>query len=227
MSTTPQQMLLLSNVRIVFPKLLLGQEEAFTGRPGQPQQPGTNKDPYYSASFIIAPTDPQIAAIKAEIARVAQSKLKDNWEEMLKVFQAKDKLPIHDGLLKASKPYGAAFKGNLYVSARNNAKNGPIPVYDNVNDPKTNEARIILSPTDPKFPYSGSFVNAYLNFFYYNQGGGEGIGAGICGVQFHADGERLGGGGMVAAAGAFKAAPPPAEVAQKAAATGQGAASLF
>jgi hypothetical protein len=225
MSNPTQQMLLLSNVRITFPKLLAGQEESFKGTPGKAGD-SKNNDPYFSAGFIIVPTDPQVAAIKAEIARVAQAKFPQNWEEMLKIFQAKDKLPIHDGMLKANKPYGAAYKGNLYVSARNNAKQGPIPVYDNVIDPKTGEPRVILSPTDPKFPYSGSYVNAYLNFFYYNQGGGEGIGGGICGVQFHADGERLAG-GVTAAAGAFKAAPPPADVAQKAAASGQGAASLF
>jgi hypothetical protein len=218
-------MLLLSNVRIVFPKLLAGQEEVFKGTVGA-ANPGADKDPYFSAAFIITPTDPQLLTIKAEIERVAKAKFPANWEEMVKIFQAKDKLPIHDGMLKANKPYGAAYKGNHYVSARNNAKHGPVPVYDNVQDPKTGESRVITSITDPKFPYSGSFCNAYVTFFYYNQGGGEGIGAGICGVQFHADGERLAG-GVTAKAGAFKASAPPAEVLQKAAASGEGAKSLF
>jgi hypothetical protein len=221
MSDQVQDLLYLQNLRIVFPKLLAGQEEVFKGKDG------ADKDPYYSASWLIDPTDPQVELVKAEIRRVAQKKYPQNWEEMLKVFQAKDKLPIHDGLLKANKPYGAAFKGMLYISARDNAaKKPPRAVYDNIVDPKTGHARVITSPTDPKFPYSGAFTNVYLSFFTYNQGGGEGIGASIAGVQFHADGERLAG-GVTAQASAFKAAPPPAAVAQKAVATGQGAASLF
>lgn len=209
-------MLLLSNVRIVFPKLFVGQEEPFGGK----------GDPYYSASFLVEPNDPQIAAIKAEILRVARAKWGEKAEDNLKIAQAKDKLLIHDGVMKANKPYGDAYKGKLYVSARNNAKtNPPIPVYDNVTDPKTGEARVITSPTDAKAPYSGSFVNVYLNVFAYSNEG-EGVAASIAGVQFHADGERLAG-GVTAKAGAFKAVPPPAALAKTAAETGQGAKSLF
>lgn len=210
-------MLLLSNVRIVFPKLLEGQAEKF--KP-------TDKDAYYSASFLIKPDDPQIELIKADIRRAAVAKFRDQAEAQLLVFQAKDKLPIHDGAIKSGKPYGDAYKGMLYVSARNAEKGGPVPVYDNVADPKTNEARIITSISDPKFPYSGCYVNVYLNLFGYNQGGGEGVGASIAGVQFNADGERLAG-GQTAKAGAFKAAPPPAATLEKAVASGQGAKSLF
>lgn len=216
MSTpAPQNLLLLSNVRAVFPKFMAGQAEAFEGK----------GDPYYSGSFLLKPDDPQVEIIKAEQRRVAQAKYPQDWEERLKVYALKDKLVLHDGAMKAGKTYGAAFKGMLYVSGRNKAtSNPPIPVYDNVIDPKTGEARVITAASDPHAPYSGCYVNVYLNFFAYNAGGGEGIGASIAGVQFHADGERLSG-GATAKASDFKALPPAAK--EAAAASGKGAASLF
>lgn len=211
----PQNLFLLKNVRVVFPKFFAGQAEAFEGK----------GDPYYSASFLIVPTDPQVEALKEEIRKAARVKWPLDWENQLKVFAMKDKLCLHDGAMKAGKTYGAAFKGMLYASGRNNAKtNPPIPVYDNVLDPKTNEARVITSQTDARAPYSGSYVNVYLNIFAYNAGGGEGVGASIAGVQFHADGERLSG-GATAKASDFAAIPAP--TLEKAAASGQGAASLF
>lgn len=205
----------LNNVRVVFPKLLKGQEEAFEGK----------GDPYYSASFLLDPSDPQIEALKTAIREAAVAKYKDKADEMLKVFQVKDKLPIHDGAIKANKPYGAAFNGMLYVSARNNAKtNPPVAVFDNVQDPATGQARAITEPTDARFPYSGSYVNVYLNFFAYNSGGGEGVGASIAGVQFHADGVRLSG-GITAKASDFAAVPLAAKA--EATKSGKGASALF
>jgi len=213
--TTQQSLFLLKNVRAVFPKYFKGQEEAFEGK----------GDPYYSGSFILPPDHPQLGELKTAIRDAAVAKLKDKADEALKLYQMKDKLPVHDGVLKASKPYGAAFKGNMYVSARNNAKtNPPIPVYDNVQDPTTGQARVITDQTDSRAPYSGCFVNVYLNFFAYNAGGGEGIGASIAGVQFHADGERLAG-GVTAKASDFAAVPPAAKA--DAAKSGKGAAALF
>jgi len=185
----------LNNVRIVFPKLFDGEQEKYQE---------TDKDAYYGASWLIVPTDPQVEAIKAEIRRVAVAKWKDQAEAMLKAFALKDKLPLHDGDLKATKPYGAAYKGMLYISARNNARtNPPIPVYDNVIDPATGKARVITSRNDPHAPYSGCFTNVYLNFFGYTTGG-EGIACSIAGVQFSKDGERLSG-GVQAAADDFEA----------------------
>lgn len=206
---------LLSNVRIVFPKLLKGQEEPFEGK----------GDPYYSASFLLAPDDPQITGLKTAIRDAAVVKYKEKADEMLKIFQVKDKLPVHDGAIKASKPYGAAFVGKIYVSARNNAKtNPPVAVFDNVQDPATGNARAITEATDARFPYSGSYVNVYLNFFAYNAGGGEGVGASIAGVQFYADGERLSG-GVSAKASDFAAVPSAAKT--EAVKTGKGASALF
>jgi hypothetical protein len=188
--------LYLKNVRITFPKLLDGDAEQFDGK----------GDMYYSASYILAPDHPQLAEIKARIHAAAVAKFGDKAEDLLKVFAKKDKLPIHDGDLKSSKPYGAAYKDQLYISARNNARtNPPIPVYDNVKDAATGYARVITSKADSHFPYSGAYVNVHLNFFGYEAGGGQGVGASIAGVQWNRDGERLSG-GVQASADKFEAA---------------------
>lgn len=193
---TTDNLFLLKNVRITFPKLFEGEAEAFDGK----------GDEYYSASFLLPKDHPQVPEIKDRIRKAAVAKWADKGPSMLKVFAAKDKLPLHDGALKADKAYGAAYLGMLYISARNNARtNPPIPVFDNVKDPATGEARAIRSKGDAHAPYSGAYVNVYLNFFGYEQGGGQGIGSSIAGVQWRADGERLAG-GVTAVASQFEAA---------------------
>lgn len=206
----------LVNVRAVFPKYFKGQEQPFQGK----------GDPYYSGTFLLELADTkQIELVKAMIKEAAFKKYGEKADAMLKVFAAKDKLPVHDGDIKADKPYGAAYKGKLYVSARNNARtNPPIPVFDNVVDPTTGRARVIESPADPRAPYSGCYVNVFLNFFTYNQGGGEGIGASVLGVQFHKDGERLAG-GVMTSADDYEAVPDASV--EKVVASGKGAAALF
>jgi len=217
MSNAPSsQKFKLSGVRAVFPKFFKGQEEAFQGK----------GDPYYSGAFLIETTDKQVELVKAMIRDAAAKKYGDKAEAMLKIFAAKDKLPVHDGDIKADKAYGAAYKGKLYVSARNNARtNPPVPVFDNVIDSATGLARVIDSANDIKAPYSGCYVNVFLNFFAYNAGGGEGIGASILGVQFAKDGERLAG-GVLTKADDYEAIPDSASP-QTVAASGKGAASLF
>jgi hypothetical protein len=203
----------LSNVRITFPKIFKGQEEQFNNK----------GDPYYSASFLMEPNHPDLPALKAAIMAAATVKYGAKAGDMLKEFQIKDKLPVHDGALKASKPYGAAYQGMMYVSARNNARTNPAPsVFDCFIDTATGKTRVIETPADPHAPYSGCYVNAILNVFAYSKDGGQGVGASIVGVQFAKDGERLAG-GETASADDFEAIVPP----KSEAAPAQGPASLF
>jgi len=199
----------LKDVRVTFPKFFPGQEEPFEGK----------GDPYWSGSFLFDSTHPQYMEVQAAIVEAAKQKFGDKADAMLKVFKAKDKLPWHDGELKADKPYGAAYAGKKYISARNKATTSPpIPVFDITLDPATKKARVITSPNDPRAPYSGCYVNVKLNIFGYDAGGGQGVGASIAGVQFARDGERLSG-ASVASADEFEAIPEVKEA--------QSAADLF
>lgn len=204
----------LNKVRLTFPKLFPGQEETFGGK----------GDPYWSASFLLSRDHPDLPKLREAIKAAAMAKWPQKFESQLKAAQAKDKLPVHDGDLKADKPYGSAYAGQLYVSARNNAKTGPAPsVFDKVTDPATGMAREIKSQSDKRAPYSGCYVNVILNLFAY-QNEGEGVAASIMGVQFCEDGERLAG-GVQAQAKDFEAIPD--QTAKAAAADGKGAASFF
>src|SRR6267142_5303447 len=140
---TKQCRIKLIDVRITFPKLF----EAERFKP-------TDKDAYYSSSFLLAKDHPQLKELAEKIRLAAQIKWPTDWEAQLQVAKAKDKLPVHDGMLKASKPYGEAYKGMLYVSARNNARTGAAPnVFDLVIDPATGKARKITTLSDPRAPY--------------------------------------------------------------------------
>jgi hypothetical protein len=202
------------NVRITFPKLFSGQEEQFNNA----------GDPYWSASFLLDRDHPDLPALKAAIAEAAKEKWPQQADAMLKQFFAKDKLPVHDGDLKASKPYGAAYAGMLYISARNNAKSGEAPrVFAAELDPSTKERRKVTSANDAHAPYSGAFVDVKLNLFGYNQGGGQGVGASISGIAVRPGpdgkpfGERLSGGAPAAASDFEKIPELPASATKSAA----------
>lgn len=173
----------INNVRITFPKLFPGQEDSFGGK----------GDPYFSASFIMPKDHPDLDKLEAAITEAAKQKWPQKFASHLKAARAKDKLPLHDGDLKADKPYGAAYAGNFYISARNNAKTSPAPTVVNA------AAKKLDSANDPQAPYSGCYVNVFLSIYAY-QNEGEGIGASIAGVQFASDGERLSGGAVVSPA---------------------------
>lgn len=206
----------LRDVVIVFPKLF--QAEKF-----KPE----DRDAFYSASFLLDRNHPDLKDLADKIRLAATIKWKDKAQDYLDIAKAKDKLPVHDGALKASKPYGAAYKGKLYVSARNNERTGARPsVFDNIIDPATGKARAITMMSDPRAPYSGMRVTVKLDLFGYAQGGGEGVGASIAGVQYFADGERLSG-GSVASADDFDAIPQENAPATGATPTAGGAADLF
>lgn len=193
----------LNNVVAIFPKLLKGQEEAFKGK----------GDPYFSASFRITKGDENYKAVMAAVQKAGESLWKDKAPSMLKSCAAKDKLPLHDGDLKADKAYGSSFKGYWYVSARNNASKNPAPVVvDNVIDPATGQLRVITQQNDPHAPYSGAIVNVYLSVFAYNKDG-EGVAASIVGVQFVKDGQRLSGVATLAP-DTFQAIPEAEEAAK-------------
>lgn len=173
------------------------------------QKPKTGEGKEKFSVVALFPKDhPQVAAIKAEMLKVADAKWPGKGAEVLKQLAAGDRLCLHDGDAKADKP---GYEGNLFINASNELR--PLVV---------GPQREPLVAADGK-PYSGSYGNIIVEFWAQDNQFGKRINASLLGVQHIKDGERLSGGG-VAAADDFDAIPAPEG--EKAAA-GQGAAGLF
>lgn len=163
----------------------------------------------YSCSFIFPKDHPAVAALTAAVVKVAKEKWGEKADEVLKQLKASDRLPVHNG---DAKPNSAGYAGNLFMNASNEIR--PL-VIDGQRAP--------LTAADGK-PYSGSYGNAQVELWAQDNKHGRRINASLMGVQFVRDGEKLAG-GSVASADDFDAIPEQAQ--EKAAASGDGAASLF
>lgn len=162
----------LNNVRLSFAQLFEAKTVNGEGKPA------------FSASFLINPNDPQIAAINAAIEAVAQEKWGAKAESTLKVMRSADKTCLHSGDLKANYD---GFEGMLYISARNALR----PLVLDVD-------KSSLVAEDGK-PYSGCYVNASVELWPQDNNYGKRINATLMGVQFFKDGESFSGGGVASA----------------------------
>ena len=158
----------------------------FTPRAAKPG----NKEKY-GAAFLMDPGHPGLKTISDLVVQVAKAKWPQNWEARVKELKAGDRLPVHNGDGKAS---SAGYAGRFYLNAGNAIR--PM-VLDRDKTP--------LTAVDGR-PYSGAFVNAYVEIWAQDNQHGKRINASLLGVQFVRDGERLGGGG-VATADDFEALP--------------------
>jgi hypothetical protein len=191
----------LENVRLAFPNLF------------EPKAAKAGQKAKYSAAFIFPKDHPAVAVIRDAMVEVAKAKWGDKWESIYAGLRAADKLAVHDGDAKAE--YGG-YAGNLFVNASNEVR--PLVLGGGP------DGKAPLSASDGK-PYSGCYVNGLVELWAQAHAEhGKRINASLMGVQFVKDGERLSG-GATAAADDFDAIPQSTQTA--AAATGQGAASLF
>jgi len=157
----------LENVRLAFPTLFEAKTVNGEGKPA------------FSASFLLAPDDPQVATIEAAIEAVAKEKWGAKADVVLKQMRAQDKVCLHDGDLKANYD---GFPGSLYVSARTAVR--PL-VIDKDKSP--------LAEQDGK-PYAGCYVNASIELWPQDNNYGKRINASLRGVQFLRDGDAFAGG---------------------------------
>ena len=158
----------LNNVRLAFPVLFEAKTVNGEGKPA------------FSASFLIAPADPQVKALNAAIDQVANDKWGAKAAAILKQMRATDKVALHDGDLKSNYD---GFPGNLYVSARSSTR--PL-VINNDKSPLTEQ--------DGK-PYAGCYVNASIELWAQDNNYGKRVNASLRGVQFLRDGDAFAGGG--------------------------------
>lgn len=153
--------------------------------------------------------NPRDELSKAVIA-VGEEKWKNEAMKVLTELKAADRLPLHDGDSKAGYQ---GYAGNLFVNASNKIK------------PMTRDGRTgaQLEAKDGVI-YSGAYVDVTLDIWAQANQFGKRVNASLVAVSFARDGERLAGG---VAASEEDYAEIPEQAAQKAVATGKGAASLF
>ena len=134
-------------------------------------------DPKYQATFLIAPDNPAMAAIRAAIQKVAEAEF---GVKAMSVLQNPEKIPLRSGDAKENVPDGYA--GMWYITAK--SKNAP--------ELRDANPRIIITGEQAireKF-VAGYYVNGFVDIYPYivkNAAGAvlkSGIAASLVSVQF-------------------------------------------
>lgn len=134
-------------------------------------------DPKYQATFLIAPDNPAMAAIRAAIQKVAEAEF---GPKAMSVLQNPEKIPLRSGDAKENVPDGYA--GMWYITAK--SKNAP--------ELRDANPRIIITGEQAireKF-VAGYYVNGFVDIYPYivkNAAGAvlkSGIAASLVSVQF-------------------------------------------
>lgn len=165
----------LKNIRIAFPELF--QAKINDTYPDQP--------PKFNLRALIDKDDPQIEVIKAAITEVAKAEFKDKAALTLKQLAAQDRLPLHDGDLKASLD---GHEGMDYINLSSRTR----PTVLNKNKTLATEAN---SPF-----YSGCRCDLIFEVSaYYNRQKQPCVSVELAGVMFVGDDTPLEGGGITTA----------------------------
>ena len=139
-----------------------------------------DSEPKYSATFLFPADHPAHAAVKAAIEQAAKDKWGEKAPAVLKACRAAAKTCLRNGDDKAVE----GFDGMMYISASNKKRSQVID----------KDGSTPLTAGDGK-PYGGCFVNAYVDVYALDMPGvGKGVWAQLGAVQFHSDGEAMGGG---------------------------------
>lgn len=163
--------LMLKNVRVAFAK------ELFTASAFE--DGGALK---YSGVFILPPDHPQYKELEAAFGKAAEEKWPGKGPAMLKAAIAggKGTYALRDG----DTVEWEGFPGNMFFKASNQSRP---TLIDRSKNPVSEEDDIL---------YSGAMVNVSVDIYgYQTPKGAKGIAAGLRGVQFFKDADRLSGGG--------------------------------
>ena len=164
----------IKNVRLAFSDALF-----------EPKRIATDdtSEPAYSCNFLFDPVvnAADIEAVRSAMNAEAAIKWKDPavLKAAIAVIKSKDRMCLHDGDLKGQYE---GFPGNLYMNARSDK---PPKVVDRDRTP--------LTARDGR-PYSGCYVNAFVEVWAQDNKWGKGVNATLKGVQFLRDGEAFGAG---------------------------------
>lgn len=130
----------------------------------------------YSVSCLIDKEDQNVlAGVKKAIEVAAADGKSRLWNGKI---PANLKTPLRDGDVERSED--ESYVGHMFVNTT--SKDAPQIV-----DRRKQEV------TDPMKVYSGCYCLVTVNFYPFNANGNRGVAAGLCNIQFVADGERLSG----------------------------------
>ncbi len=152
-----------------------------------PNKKDPTKPAKYLGRLILEPTHPDVAKIRAAMATVAQEKFGPNYQAVIGALGA-DFVCLRDGNrnLDDAGNIRPGYAGNLFVAASN--KDKPT-VVDRTVDPATGKAKVLQA--NEGRPYHGCKVNALIDIYAMTEP--KGVFCTLRGLQFFADGERLGG----------------------------------
>ena len=168
---------------ISFPHLFKEQAE---------QNKNDKGEPIWDCQFLIPKSDRETAKrLLAAIKEVGEAKWGDKWKKVRTPLRDGDREQdelTEDGSTKGEK-YPERL-GHWFINARSHK---PIGVVDRQRVTIDDHSRI----------YAGCKVKINVTFYPYSNSGNHGIGCGLNGVQFIADGEPIAGGGKPAVESMF------------------------
>jgi hypothetical protein len=147
---------------------------------------------------VFPETHPQFVALQTLIRGVATDKWKEKTQETLDMIKGNNqRFPLQRG--SQYRPGKPDYAGMLYVSAGN--KDQPtIVVTENGVNIASRDTPVVLTPSNPCWPYDGCYANVHLEFYTYLYGNAPGLGCSVLGVQFFKHGTRLRGSSVSTAA---------------------------
>jgi len=177
------EVIYLSNVRLSFPKLVEATASDLI--------PGATKK--FSADFILAPNDPQLAAFMGEVGNMASEKWKGVAGDVLKVCQLERKLRCYGNGnekvdKKTYKPY-MGYADMAYISANSNEDREPQIM-------RPTDGKVAANPIEraelARKLYGGCYVNVAIRPWPQDNQYGRAIRCELIAVQFAKDGEMFG-----------------------------------
>lgn len=142
----------------------------------------------YRVHLLFPQTHPQFNELQAMIRAIALDAWKDQTQAVLEQIKTNNqRFCMQRGELYY--PAEPAYKGMIYISAGNKDQPTIVATENGVNI-ANRDTPVLLTPSNPKWPYSGCKVNAQLEFYAYKTPQ-NGLAASILGLQFFEHGERL------------------------------------
>jgi hypothetical protein len=173
----------------------------------------------YRVHLLFTQTHPQFNDLQALIRGVALNSWKDQTQAVLEQIKTNNqRFCMQRGELYY--PSEPAYKGMIYISAGNKDQPTILATENGVNIANRGTPAV-LTPSHPKWPYSGAKVNAHLEFYTYDYNG-KGLGCALLGLQFFEHGERLRG-ASVSSGSEFGIVPGQADAAAPSAPAAGGA----